>query len=81
MKREIRSMEVGTNKINCDIIFAKCSCLVGESGYCNNIMALLFEIADYSLHQLFQYLKKIYALAWLQDDVYHQQIYQENNQL
>ena len=45
-------MEVGINKVNCDIIFAKCSCPAGESGYCNHIMALLFEIADYSLHQL-----------------------------
>ena len=26
--------------------------LAGESGYCNHIMTLLFEIADYSLHQL-----------------------------
>ena len=49
MKREIRSMEVGINKVNCDIIFAKCSCPAGESGYCNHIMTLLFEIADYSL--------------------------------
>ena len=52
MKREIRSMEVGINKVNCDIIFAKCSCPAGESGYCNHIVALLFEIANYSLHQL-----------------------------
>ena len=52
MKREIRSMDVGINKANCDIIFAKCSCPAGESGYCNHIMALLFEIVDYSLRQL-----------------------------
>ena len=52
MKREIRSMEVGINKVNCDIIFAKCSCPAGESGYCNHIMTLLFGIANYSLHQL-----------------------------
>ena len=30
MKREIRSMEVGINKVNCDIIFAKCSFPAGE---------------------------------------------------
>ena len=47
MKREIRSMKVGINKVNCDIIFAtKCSCLAAESGYCNHITVLLFEIAD-----------------------------------
>ena len=46
------------NKINrgwCEqnklCIFAKCSCPAGESACCNHIMALLFEIADYSLHQ------------------------------
>ena len=31
MKREIRSMKVGINKVNCDIIFVKCSCPAGES--------------------------------------------------
>ena len=45
-------MEVGISKANCGIIFAKCSCPTGESGYCNHNMALLFEIDDYSLHQL-----------------------------
>ena len=39
-------MKTGISKANCDIIFAN------ESGYCNHIMALLFEIADCSLHQL-----------------------------
>ena len=45
-------MEVGINKANCDIIFTKCGCPAGESGYCNLIIALLFETADYNLHQL-----------------------------
>ena len=45
-------MEVGINKVSCDIIFAKYICPADESGYCNHMMALLFEIADYSLHQL-----------------------------
>ena len=31
MKREIRSMKVGINKVNCDIIFVKCSCPAGSS--------------------------------------------------
>ena len=52
MKREIRPMEVGINKANFDIIFVKCSCPAGESGYCNHVMVLLFEIPDYSLYQL-----------------------------
>ena len=50
MKKEIRSMDVGINKVNCDIVFGKCCCPVGESGYCNHIMVLLFQIAYYSLH-------------------------------
>ena len=52
MQREIRSMVIGINKVKYDTIFAPCSCPAGESGYCNYIMALLFEIADYILHQL-----------------------------
>ena len=51
-KNEIRSKGAGINKVNCDIIFAKCSCPAGESGYCNHIIASLFEIGYYSLYQL-----------------------------
>ena len=81
MKREIRSKEVGINKVNCDIIFAKCSSPAGESGYCNHIISLLFEIADYSLHQLVSIpMKKKHVLAWLKGGVYHQQIHLSNNQ-
>ena len=36
MKREIRSMEVGINTANFDIIFEKYSCPAGESGHCNH---------------------------------------------
>ena len=28
------------------------TCPAGKSGYCNHIMVLMFEIANYSLHQL-----------------------------
>ena len=52
IKREITSIEVGRNKVNCDTIFAKCRSPAGESGYCNHIMALLFQISGYSLHPL-----------------------------
>ena len=48
MKRKIRSMKFGISKANRVIIFAKCNCSAGESGCYNHIMALLFEIADYS---------------------------------
>ena len=29
-----------------------CTCPAGRSGYCNHVMGLLFELADYSLQQL-----------------------------
>ena len=80
MKREIISMEVGINKANCDLIFAKCSFPAGESGYCNHITVLLFEIADYSLHQLVSVPKKKHVLAWLEVGVNHQQIQLQNYQ-
>ena len=51
-KREITSIEVGRNKVNCDTIFAKCSWPSSEPCYCNHIIPFLFEIADYSLHRL-----------------------------
>ena len=31
---------------------AYCSCPVGTNGYCNHVMALLFELAEYSLNLL-----------------------------
>ena len=33
VKKEMRSIGVGKNKANCNIVFAKCSCPAGESGY------------------------------------------------
>ena len=35
-----------------DVLSAKCTCKAGKSSYCNHVMALLIEIADYYLHQL-----------------------------
>ena len=32
------------------VIKGHCNCPAGKSGYCNHVMALLFQIADYSLH-------------------------------
>ena len=31
---------------------ATCSCPAGKSGYCNHLIALLYEIAEYSINQL-----------------------------
>ena len=52
MKKEIREVEVSLNRETGLVVFWKCSCSAGKSGYCNHVMALLFELADYSLNQL-----------------------------
>ena len=70
MKREIRSMEVGISKVSCDIIFAKYSCRVGESGYCNHIMALLFTSIT----------EEKACTSMARTGVYHQHIHLQNSQ-
>ena len=50
--REERYISVSLDPITGFVTAAKCYCLAGNSGYCNHIMALLFELADYSLNQL-----------------------------
>ena len=52
MKKEKRSVSVTLDKKNGEVKCAKCSCPAGKSGYCNHVMALLFDIADYSLNRL-----------------------------
>ena len=51
MKREIRSMQVTLSKKTGKVITATCDCPAGKSQYYNHIMGLLFEIAEFSLHQ------------------------------
>ena len=52
MKKEFRKMNVTLNRKTGKVIKAHFACPAGNSGYCNHVMALLFELADYSLHQL-----------------------------
>ena len=52
MKNVTRSMNVTLNSKTTNVIKGYCNCPAARSGYCNHVMALLFEIADYSLHQL-----------------------------
>ena len=52
MKKEIRRVEVSLDRETGLVVSSKCSCPAGKSGYCNHVMALLFELADYSLNQL-----------------------------
>ena len=52
MKREVRHVKVSLCMSSGFVLDATCSCPAGLSGYCNHVMALLFELADYSLNQL-----------------------------
>ena len=52
MKKEKRNVSVTLNRVNREVHTARCSCPAGLSGYCNHVMALLLEVADYSLNQL-----------------------------
>jgi len=46
MKKEMRNVNVEIDKLSGDVICGQCTCPAGQSGYCNHVMALLFEIAD-----------------------------------
>lgn len=52
MKNQFRDIEVCLSRTDGNVLSGKCSCPAGNSSYCNHIMALLFEIADYSLNGL-----------------------------
>ena len=48
MKREFHLQQVS---LSLDSGEVASSCKAGKSGYCNHVMALLIEVAEYSLHQ------------------------------
>ena len=52
MKKGKRNIFVALDLTNGEVIHADCSCPAGKCGYCNHVMALLLEVADYSLHNL-----------------------------
>ena len=52
MKKELRNVRIQLCKRTGEVYKATCSCPAGKSGYCNHLMALLYEIAEYSLNQL-----------------------------
>ena len=52
MKKEKRSVAVKLCTTTRKVLDGSCSCPAGKSGYCNHVMALLLELADYSLRQL-----------------------------
>ena len=49
MKKEKREVQVSISRISRIITKATCTCPAGKSSYCNHVMALLLELADYSL--------------------------------
>ena len=52
MKKEYHSQNVTLQHETGDIICAYCTRKAGKSSYCNHIMALLLELAEYSLYEL-----------------------------
>lgn len=52
MKRVMRTVFIHISRSTSEVNKASCSCPAGKSGYCNHVMALLFEVAGYSLQSL-----------------------------
>ena len=51
MKKEKRDIRVNIDINSGKVVDGNCSCPAGQSGYCNHVMALLLELADYSLNE------------------------------
>ena len=52
MKKESRRVYVQLNRSSAKVEKGNCSCPTGLSGYCNHVMALVLDFADYSLNGL-----------------------------
>ena len=52
MKKLNRHVTVHINRKISAVDKASCTCPAGKSGYCNHVMALLYELADYSLQSV-----------------------------
>ena len=51
MKKERRLVAVKLSTITSKVLGGSCSCPTGKSGYCNHVIAMLLELANYSLSQ------------------------------
>ena len=49
MEKHLRKVFASINRATSMVSTADCSCPAGKSGYCNHVMALLLELANYSL--------------------------------
>ena len=65
MKKEKRSVAVKLSTISSKVLDGSCSCPAGKSGYCNHVMALLLELADYSLSQFKSVPEEFACTSWL----------------
>ena len=70
MKKEKRSVAVKLSTITSKVLDGSCSCPAGKSGYCNHVMALLLELADYSLSQFKSVPEKLPAQAGFANGMY-----------
>ena len=52
MKKDLGKVFVSISRATSMVSRADCSCPAGKSGYCNHVMVLLLELADYSLREL-----------------------------
>lgn len=52
MKKVLRFVSVTIDRKTGLVISGSCTCPAGKSGSCNHVMAILFELADYSLRGL-----------------------------
>ena len=55
LKKEKHSVAVKLSTITSKVLDGSCSCPAGKSGYCNHVMALLLELANYSLSRFSQW--------------------------
>ena len=78
MKKEKRFVNVSLSISTGEVIEGSCSCPAGNSGYCNHVMALLLEIADYSLSQLKEVPDEIACTSRLRQWVYLGKVYKKH---
>ena len=52
MIQERKHLEVVLNRLDGEVFSGTCDCAAGNSSYCNHVMALLFELADFSLRDI-----------------------------
>ena len=65
MKKEKRSVAVKLSTITSKVLDSSCFFPAGKSEYCSHVIALLLELADYSLSQFKSVPKEFACTSWL----------------